>query len=74
MRTWRASGASFQWNKIPETHFVRPGHTCSMNQAETRIASMLPENLDWVSDPPVMPDEDGRYDHLVPFPGIYKPF
>ncbi|MBC8876372.1 MAG: Gfo/Idh/MocA family oxidoreductase [Planctomycetes bacterium] len=28
----------------------------------------------WESQPPVLPDENGRYDHAVALPGIYRPY
>lgn len=33
---------------------------------------LVPDNLDWDVDPPVMPDADGRYP--VPIPGVTDPF
>jgi predicted dehydrogenase len=32
------------------------------------------EEVTWETQPPVLPDEDGRYDHAVALPGIYKPY
>jgi hypothetical protein len=31
------------------------------------------EELNWESRPPVVPDENGRYDHAVAVPGVYRP-
>lgn len=32
------------------------------------------EEVTWETQPPVLPDENGRYDHAVALPGIYKPY
>ena len=32
------------------------------------------EEVTWETQPPVLPDENGRYDHAVAMPGIYKPY
>lgn len=34
--------------------------------------SLLPETFAWDAEPPVLPDENGRYP--VPVPGVYNPF
>jgi len=36
--------------------------------------AVFPESLAWDADPPVLPDENGSYEHAVPLPGFYRPF
>ena len=50
------------------------GQVIRWDEMVAKGPDVIPENLSWESKPPVMPDEDGRYDHLVPIPGFYKPF
>jgi predicted dehydrogenase len=33
-----------------------------------------PDKWDWNAEPPVKPDENGSYEHLVAMPGVYKPY
>jgi predicted dehydrogenase len=35
--------------------------------------SLFPERMAWDADPPVLPDENGSYEHAIPMPGIYQP-
>lgn len=34
----------------------------------------MPKKLTWDADPPIMPDENGSYEHAVAVPGMYEPY
>ncbi len=53
------SGETIQWDELAEKG---ASHTA------------LLEDLNWNSEPPLKPNEEGNYEHLLPVPGIYKPF
>lgn len=50
------------------------GKVVEWDEAAEKGPSLLPENLAWDADPPVLPDETGSYEHAVAMPGTYKPY
>jgi predicted dehydrogenase len=47
------------------------GQVITWEQAINSQEDIVPDNLDWDVDPPVLPDENG--DYPVPVPGVYQP-
>jgi len=50
------------------------GQIVKWDDAVAKGPSEMPEKFAWDADPPVLPDENGMYDHAVPQPGTYKPY
>ncbi|TWU64598.1 hypothetical protein V7x_01420 [Crateriforma conspicua] len=50
------------------------GQVIRWDELVAKAPDVFPKDLTWETEPPVMPDEQGRYDHLVPIPGFYKPY
>ncbi len=50
------------------------GQVVKWDEAVEKGACLMPENLSWDADPPVLPDENGSYEHAVPVPGVYKAY
>jgi len=50
------------------------GEIVKWDEAAEKGPSLLPQRLAWDADPPVMPDENGSYEHAVAMPGVYKPY
>ena len=50
------------------------GKVVEWDGAAEKGPSMMPEKLDFDADPPVLPDENGGYEHAVAMPGIYRPY
>jgi hypothetical protein len=50
------------------------GQIVRWDEAVTKGPNLMPEKLSWDADPPVLPDENGSYEHAVPMPGVYKPY
>ena len=50
------------------------GQVVKWDEAVAKGPDEGPEKLAWDANPPVLPDEDGLYEHAVAMPGIYKPF
>ena len=46
------------------------GQKITWDQIMNSKEDLISDNLNWNSPPPIMPNEDGRYD--VPIPGITK--
>ena len=46
------------------------GQKITWDQIMNSKEDLVSDNLNWNSPPPIMPNEDGRYD--VPIPGITK--
>jgi myo-inositol 2-dehydrogenase/D-chiro-inositol 1-dehydrogenase len=44
------------------------------DEAVEKGVSLMPENLSWDADPPVLPDENGSYEHAVAVPGVYAAY
>jgi predicted dehydrogenase len=50
------------------------GRVIRWNEAAEKGPDLFPARLAFDADPPVVPDENGSYQHAVPMPGVYKPF
>jgi hypothetical protein len=51
------------------------GQIVSWDELAAKGPDLFPkEELTWERNPPVLPDEYGRYDHAVAMPGIYRPY
>jgi myo-inositol 2-dehydrogenase/D-chiro-inositol 1-dehydrogenase len=50
------------------------GEIVKWDEAAEKGPSLLPQKLAWDADPPVLPDEQGSYEHTVAVPGVYKPY
>jgi myo-inositol 2-dehydrogenase / D-chiro-inositol 1-dehydrogenase len=50
------------------------GQIVKWDEAAEKGPALMPENPSWDTDPPVMPDENGSYEHAVAVPGVYKPY
>ena len=48
------------------------GQLIRWDEAVAKGPSIVPEQLSWDMDPPVVPDESGNYP--LPIPGVYRPF
>jgi hypothetical protein len=48
------------------------GKVITWDEAINSQKVLVPENVDWDTTPPVLPDENGRYP--IPVPGEYDPF
>jgi len=49
------------------------GRIVKWDEAVEKGPNLMPEELSWDADPPVLPDENGSYEHAVAMPGVYKP-
>jgi hypothetical protein len=50
------------------------GKVIKWDEAMKKGPSLFPLDMAWDADPPVMPNKDGRYEHAVAVPGVYRPF
>ncbi len=50
------------------------GKMVHWDEAVAKGPSMMPERLAFDADPPVLPDENGSYEHAVAVPGVTKPY
>ncbi len=50
------------------------GQVIKWDDAVARGRNEMPSRLAWDADPPILPDENGLYEHAVPMPGAYDPF
>jgi predicted dehydrogenase len=50
------------------------GKIVKWEEAAEKGPSLMPEKLAWDADPPVLPDENGSYEHAVAVPGVYRPY
>ena len=69
---WQGATSSFTSILGREASYC--GQVVKWDELAEKGPALFPENLDWDAQPPVKPDEDGNYEHLVPIPGIYRPF
>jgi hypothetical protein len=57
---------------VPRCTATYSGRIVKWDEAVERGPSLMPERLAWDADPPVLPDENGSYEHAVAMPGVYK--
>ena len=50
------------------------GKLVTWEDAVAKGPKIVPENLTWDSEMPIMPDENGTYKHAVAVPGVTQPF
>ncbi len=50
------------------------GKVIKWDEAVKKGSSLFPKDMSWDADAPVMPDKDGRYEHAVAVPGVYRPY
>ncbi len=50
------------------------GKVIKWDEAVEKGPSLFPKDMSWDADPPVMPDENGLYEHTVATPGVHKPY
>ena len=50
------------------------GDIIRWDEAVKNGPSLFPNEIIWDADPPIMPDENGLYEHTVPMPGLYNPY
>jgi myo-inositol 2-dehydrogenase/D-chiro-inositol 1-dehydrogenase len=50
------------------------GQVVKWDEAAQKGPSLMPQKLAWDAEPPVLPDENGSYEHAVAVPGIYRPY
>ncbi len=50
------------------------GKVIKWDEAVKKGPSLFPEEMSWDANPPVMPDENGLYEHAVAMPGIFNPY
>jgi len=67
-------GATSSFTSILGREASYSGQVVKWGELAEKGPALFPENLTWDTGPPVKPDEDGNYEHLVPIPGVYKPF
>lgn len=66
-------GATSSFTSILGREASYSGRVVKWGELAEKGPALFPENLDWDTEPPVMPDEHGNYEHLVPVPGLHKP-
>ena len=59
---------TFHFSKVPSVTYT--GKEITWEQALNSNHILVPDDLDWDSTPPVIPDENGKYP--VPIPGVTK--
>jgi hypothetical protein len=67
-------GATSSFTAVLGREASYSGQVVKWDELAEKGPALFPENLDWDTEPPVKPDEHGNYEHLVPVPGIYRPF
>jgi hypothetical protein len=50
------------------------GQVLRWDELAEKGGSLLPSRLAFDADPPVLPDENGGFEHVIPIPGVYRPF
>ena len=66
-------GATSSFTSVLGREASYSGQVVKWDELAEKGPALFPADLTWGSEPPVKPDEDGNYEHLVPVPGIYKP-
>ena len=67
-------GATSSFTSILGREASYSGQVVTCDELAENGPALFPEKLKWDTEPPVKPDEGGNYEHLVPIPGVYKPF
>lgn len=67
-------GATSSFTAVLGRMATYSGQVVKWDEAVAKGPDEGPEKLAWDANPPVLPDEDGLYEHAVAMPGIYKPF
>ncbi len=68
-------GATSSFTSILGREASYSGRVVNWDELASGGPDLFPkEEPTWESQPPVLPDENGRYDHAVALPGIYRPY
>jgi predicted dehydrogenase len=67
-------GANSSFTAVLGRFATYSGRIIKWDEAVEKGPSLMPEKLAWDADPPVLPNENGSYEHAVAMPGVYKPF
>ncbi len=67
-------GATSSFTAVLGREASYSGQVVKWDELAEKGPALFPENLDWDTQPPVKPDEDGTYEHSVPVPGVYRPY
>ena len=67
-------GATSSFTAVLGRMATYSGNVVKWDDAVAKGPSEMPETLAWDADPPVLPDENGSYEHAVAMPGIYKAY
>jgi hypothetical protein len=68
------SGAESSFTGVIARMASYSGKVVKWDEAAQNGPSLFPETMSWDADPPVLPDEDGLYEHAVAVPGIFNPY
>ena len=67
-------GATSSFTAVLGRMATYSGQVVKWDEAVEKGPCEMPETFAWDAKPPVVPDENGSYEHAVPMPGVYKPF
>jgi hypothetical protein len=67
-------GATSSFTAVLGREAAYSGQVVKWDELATKGPGLCPEDLTWDTEAPVRPDENGNYEHLVPVPGVYRPF
>jgi len=67
-------GANSSFTAVLGCMATYSGKLLKWDEAVEKGPSLMPEKLAWDADPPVLPDENGSYEHAVAVPGVYKTY
>lgn len=67
-------GATSSFTSVLGREASYSGQVVKWDELAEKGPAVFPESLAWDADPPVLPDENGSYEHAVPLPGFYRPF
>jgi predicted dehydrogenase len=67
-------GATSSFTAVLGREASYSGQVIKWDELAEKGPALFPENLDWNTKPPLEVGDDGTYEHLVPVPGVYRPF
>jgi len=67
-------GATSSFTAILGREAGYSGQVINWDELAAKGRRLFPEKISMNDNPPMMPNEQGNYDHLVPIPGVYKPW
>jgi hypothetical protein len=67
-------GATSSFTAILGRMATYSGQVVRWDEAVAKGPNEMPKRLAWDAKPPVLPDQDGSYEHAVPMPGVYRAY